>query len=277
MPDSIVARAAGLIAAADGLLITAGAGMGVDSGLPDFRGREGFWRAYPALARARIDFEEAACPDTFRRDPGLAWGFYGHRFNLYRDTVPHAGFRLLQRIGERLPQGVFVFTSNVDGQFGKAGFDPTRICEIHGSIHHLQCLEPCCERIWPADGLTLEIDTEACRCRSDLPHCPRCGRLARPNILMFGDWGWLPERTRGQQARLDAWRRQVGKLVAIELGAGTQVPTVRWFGESLGVPLIRINPTEPEVDSALALGIRSGALATLHAIGAELASRGVLR
>ena len=60
MDTSALSRAARLIAAADGLLITAGAGMGVDSGLPDFRGREGFCRAYPALARARIDFEEAA-------------------------------------------------------------------------------------------------------------------------------------------------------------------------------------------------------------------------
>src|SRR5690606_8161485 len=49
--------AAQLLAQADGLLITAGAGMGIDSGLPDFRGSEGFWNAYPALGRARIQFE----------------------------------------------------------------------------------------------------------------------------------------------------------------------------------------------------------------------------
>ena len=94
-------RAARLIADADGLLITAGAGMGVDSGLPDFRGREGFWRAYPALAKARIDFEEAASPDTFRRNARLGWGFYGHRLALYRRTVPHAGFHILRRWAAR--------------------------------------------------------------------------------------------------------------------------------------------------------------------------------
>ena len=261
-----IARAAALIAGADGLLITAGAGLGVDSGLPDFRGREGFWRAYPALARARIEFEEAACPDTFRREPRLGWGFYGHRLALYRRTVPHAGFHLLRRWAERLPQGAFVFTSNVDGQFAGAGFAAAEICEIHGSIHHLQCLEPCCERIWPADAVQPEVDEESCRLVSELPHCPRCGQLARPNILMFGDWGWVAERTRRQQERLDAWRRDVDKLVVIELGAGTHIPTVRWFGESLGVPLIRINPTEPEVGSALGIGIRDGALAALTAI-----------
>ena len=270
MDTSALSRAARLIAAADGLLITAGAGMGVDSGLPDFRGREGFWRAYPALARARIDFEEAASPATFRRDPRLAWGFYGHRLALYRRTVPHHGFAILRRWADRMPSGGFVFTSNVDGQFAKADFDAQSICEIHGSIHHLQCLEPCCESIWPAIDLEPQVDEETCRWLPDLPHCPRCGGLARPNILMFGDGGWIADRTRGQQERLERWRRQGGMRVVVELGAGISIPTVRWFGETLGVPLIRINPTEPDVSGASSVGLAAGALEALAAIDGRL-------
>lgn len=269
-----IERAARLIAEADGLLITAGAGMGVDSGLPDFRGREGFWRAYPALAKARIDFEEAASPDTFRRSARLGWGFYGHRLALYRRTVPHEGFHILRRWAARLPHGAFVFTSNVDGQFANAGFDPAHICEIHGSIHHLQCLEPCAEHIWPADSVLPEVDDDTCRLTSELPHCPHCGKLARPNILMFGDWGWFERRTAQQQARLDTWRRGVNKLVVIELGAGTHIPTVRWYGETLGVPLIRINPDDAEVGSTLGVSLESGALAALTAIDARLGNSG---
>ncbi len=270
MPQSHIEQAACLIANADGLLITAGAGMGVDSGLPDFRGRDGFWRAYPALAKARIDFAEAASPETFRRDARLGWGFYGHRLALYRRTVPHAGFPILQRWAARLAEGAFVFTSNVDGQFAKAGFAPSQICEVHGSIHHLQCLEPCNEKIWTADEVLPEVDDSTCRLTSALPHCPHCGQLARPNILMFGDSGWLERRTQLQQSRLDAWRRGVKKLVVIELGAGTAILTVRWFGETLGVPLIRINPTEAEVSSGIGVSLQSGALAGLQAIDAAL-------
>jgi NAD-dependent SIR2 family protein deacetylase len=270
MLQRAIEQAAELIRRADGLLITAGAGMGVDSGLPDFRGREGFWRAYPALARARIDFAEAASPETFRRDARLGWGFYGHRLALYRRTVPHQGFHILQRWAEKLPAGAFVFTSNVDGQFAKAGFAPSRICEVHGSIHHLQCLEPCNEKIWAADDVLPEVDESTCRLISDLPHCPYCGQMARPNILMFGDSGWLERRTQLQQTQLDKWRRAVKKLVVIELGAGTAIPTVRWFGEMLGVPLIRINPTEAEVSSAIGISLQSGALAGLQAIDLAL-------
>ena len=91
-----LSRAAAAIRSAGVLVITAGAGMGVDSGLPDFRGDKGFWNAYPMYERLGITFVGAANPDHFARDPAFGWGFYGHRTNLYRATVPHDGFRLLQ-------------------------------------------------------------------------------------------------------------------------------------------------------------------------------------
>ena len=85
-----------LIASADGLIISAGAGMGVDSGLPDFRGNEGMWEHYPALGKLRIGFSSIANPQAFAENPERAWGFYGHRLIMYRQTVPHLGFRLLK-------------------------------------------------------------------------------------------------------------------------------------------------------------------------------------
>ncbi|HEY2342264.1 MAG TPA: Sir2 family NAD-dependent protein deacetylase, partial [Chthoniobacteraceae bacterium] len=124
MPDleALLDRAAAAVAAADALLITAGAGMGVDSGLPDFRGPEGFWRAYPPFRERGLDFAAAANPRWFERDPAFAWGFYGHRLNLYRGTAPHDGFQILRRWSERMSHGAFIFTSNVDGHFLRAGF-----------------------------------------------------------------------------------------------------------------------------------------------------------
>jgi hypothetical protein len=63
---------------------------------------------------------------------------------------------------KRLPHGAFVFTSNVDGQFQKAGFAEDRVSECHGSIHHLQCLDGCHDGIWPADDFDPELDEEQC-------------------------------------------------------------------------------------------------------------------
>lgn len=275
-PDLAAAldHAAELLAQADALIVAAGAGMGIDSGLPDFRGNEGFWKAYPALGRARIDFYGAASPDTFHRRPGLAWGFYGHRLALYRATAPHAGFGILKRWGEGMLQGVRVFTSNVDGQFQKAGFDAEAVHECHGSIHHLQCLGPCSDAIWPADAFVPDVDDDACLLRNAPPTCPRCGGLARPNILMFGDGGWVDDRESAQSDRLRRWLAQVSRPVVVELGAGTAVPTVRRFShavvQQLGGRLVRINLREPAVPSPLDVGLPMGALAALQALDARL-------
>ena len=92
---SSCARAARALHDAEALLVMAGAGMGVDSGLPDFRGDAGFWRTYPPFAKLGLRFVDLASPRWFADDPELAWGFYGHRLNLYRATAPHGGFATL--------------------------------------------------------------------------------------------------------------------------------------------------------------------------------------
>jgi len=184
--ESAVRTAAAAIAGARSLVITAGAGMGVDSGLPDFRGPQGFWKAYPPYKQLGIDFVGAANPAHFEQDPAFGWGFYGHRTNLYRETVPHAGFFILRELVARLSLSAFVVTSNVDGQFQKAGFDEAEILEVHGSIHHLQCSVPCSRSIWE-NREQIPVNTDTMRAER-IPRCIRCGSVARPNILMFGDW-----------------------------------------------------------------------------------------
>src|SRR5271157_4190470 len=174
-----IERAAVATREAEALLITAGAGMGVDSGLPDFRGTEGFWKAYPAIAKLGLSFAEMANPDWFNTSPELAWAFYGHRLNLYRTALPHAGFRQLLNLGTRKPHGYFVFTSNVDGQFQKAGFAPDRIMECHGSIHHFQCCKPCNGEIWDAAKDGVVVNAELFKALPPLPVCPRCRALVR--------------------------------------------------------------------------------------------------
>ena len=248
-------KAAQALRAADAILITAGAGIGVDSGLPDFRGNEGFWKAYPPIARLGISFVEMANPQWFETDPKLAWAFYGHRLNLYRRTIPHQGFTRLLDVSRQKKGGYFVFTSNVDGQFQNAGFSDDRIEECHGSIHYFQCSAPCGNKIWSAENIQVKVDEDKFEAQSPLPLCPNCGDLARPNILMFGDWNWISNRTNDQGTRIRNWLKDAGsensKLVIVELGAGEAVPTVRMKSESAaqrhnGI-LIRINPRDHHV------------------------------
>jgi len=247
--------------------------MGVDSGLPDFRGAQGFWRAYPPYEKLGLGFNSLANPRWFATDPALAWGFYGHRLSLYRATRPHDGFHILRSWGCRMRHGVFVFTSNVDGHFQRAGFDPERVAEVHGSIHWMQCLRGCGAGLFPSDAFEVRVDEATMRAEPPLPACPSCGQLARPNILMFGDFDWDEGRTAVQTARMDTWLRTVegSRMVIVECGAGTAVPTVRHASESLvrlpGVSLIRINVRESSVPAGH-IGLAMGALEGLRAINA---------
>ncbi|HWV37433.1 MAG TPA: Sir2 family NAD-dependent protein deacetylase [Vulgatibacter sp.] len=267
-------RAAQAIVQADALLVTAGAGMGVDSGLPDFRGPEGFWRAYPPYRELGLRFEELAQPRWFSRDPRLAWGFYGHRLELYRATTPHQGFEILCRWVARKRGGAFVFTSNVDGHFQRAGFDEAQVIECHGSLMHLQCTESDCG-IHPASDVRVDVDPITFRAAGPLPSCPVCGALARPNVLMFADGGWDDARTAAAEARFASWLSGVaaGRLAIVELGAGTAVPSVRMTGEAIArrhaATLVRINVREPAAPPPH-LGIARGALDALREIDRRL-------
>ncbi len=267
------ARAAEVIRSAGTLVATAGAGMGVDSGLPDFRGPQGFWKAYPMYERLGITFVDAANPASFEREPAFGWGFYGHRADMYRATIPHRGFRILLDWVERLHLRCFVVTSNVDGQFQKAGFGEEQVLEVHGSIHHLQCSGPCPGAIWE-DRTAIELDLETMRARR-IPRCPHCGGVARPNILMFGDDSWISYRTDQQRRRFDAFLEDRGqaRLAVVELGAGTAVPTIRFTTERLalvpGATAIRVNPLEPGIDPPH-LSFGGGALEVLDGIDRAL-------
>lgn len=248
--------------------------MGVDSGLPDFRGTEGFWRAYPPFAERGLHFEQVANPRWFDKEPEMAWGFYGHRYHLYKNTAPHVGFEILRDFSAKMARGAWVFTSNVDGHFQRAGFADEQVYECHGSLQFLQCAEPCCEEIWPAGDLEIVIDEETFLAEEPLPVCPRCENLARPNVLMFYDGKWLWNRSETQHRRFDKWVASLenANLVIIEIGAGTAVPSVRNMSDklhSIGADLVRINPRESQGPRGT-ISLELGALEALTKIAAQL-------
>jgi NAD-dependent SIR2 family protein deacetylase len=124
--------------------------------------------------------------------------------------------------------------------------------ECHGSIHYLQCIQNCQKEIWQDIELKIKINDENFKALDPLPICPHCHSLARPNILMFGDFWFEPKRVSGQSQRFESWLDKISSkqlsLAIIEIGAGTAVPTVRNLSENLSkrfqTPLIRINPRE---------------------------------
>jgi NAD-dependent SIR2 family protein deacetylase len=125
--------------------------------------------------------------------------------------------------------------------------------------------------VWYAEGTGVTVDEETMNAREPLPQCPHCGAVARPNILMFGDWNWISYRTDDQQHRMGQWltENRGGSVVIVECGAGTGVPTVRMTSESIvsrfNASLIRINVREPRVPHGQ-IGLPMGALEALTGI-----------
>lgn len=182
----------------------------------------------------------------------------------------------MKRWGDDKLHGYAVFTSNIDGQFQKAGFEQAVIEECHGSIHYLQCLSLCCNDIWSVDGLAPEVDADQCLLLGAIPTCPHCGGMARPNVMMFNDWDWQEHRQALQTARMERWLSGVSRPVVVEIGAGTAIPSVRRFSQRIihgfGGRLVRINPRESQVPSSNDVGIDMGSLEALKGIERSMGS-----
>ena len=285
-----IEAAAALIRECDALLVCTGAGMGVDSGLGTFRGKNaGVW---PPLLKRGLDFSEVSDPQWFEDDARFAWAFWKFRHDAYTQAPPHRGYSLLREWAEGKPHGMFSFTSNIDGHWFEAGVPEDRCWEVHGTVRHLQCTDDsCCGEegaakdsartgSWPtADALAgLREDPETNRIVGGaevLPRCRNCGGLARPNVLMFGDWNHETTRSDAQEAAYEAWQAEITaagpapKVAVIEIGAGMAVPTVRMeaqhAADQWNAPLIRLNLETPKVEHLKQPGV-SIAIGALEAL-----------
>ncbi len=233
----------------DALLIVAGAGFGVDSGLPDYRSANGFWRNYPALAKLGLSLEDMSKTAWFETDPALAFGFYRHRAKLYAEAVPHTGFAILKQwasSAERMNGRCFVFTSNIDSQFERAGFDPdTQLYESHGSLAYLQCIKNCSGgKIWsrppPATDGGDEPDPDTFRVPPEsISKCKACGALSRPNVSFFSDsfQAFNKDRAHQQKARLIEFLTRASnrghRLCVVETGCGRSIHSLRFETDEL--------------------------------------------
>jgi NAD-dependent deacetylase len=164
------AKAAALLQEADRVAVLTGAGVSAESGVPTFRGNDGLWEGH------RID--EVATPFAFHDDPRLVWRFYNLRRANLRTVQPNPGHAALADLERRFDDDHFVLiTQNVDGLHRRAGSQ--RVLELHGNLLRTRCTQ--CHKI--EDRGLDEL--------GELPHCPHCRGLLRPDIVWFHEA--LPE------------------------------------------------------------------------------------
>ncbi len=165
-PREAAEEVAGLLRQAKYAIALTGAGISADAGIPTFRGPGGLWEKYKP--------EELATPEAFARDPLLVWRWYAWRIRMVLRASPTVSHMVLAKLEER---GMLkaVITQNVDGLHQRAG--SRNVIELHGNILRARCTS--CGYKWVLDKPPED---------RDLPlKCPRCGSLARPDVVWFGE------------------------------------------------------------------------------------------
>ena len=177
------------------VLVLTGAGVSAESGIPTFRGKDGYWR--------NLDPTKLATPEAFARDPQLVWDWYRERRQRIRNARPNAAHEAIARLAHHAKDFLLV-TQNVDDLHARAGIPAQKMVQIHGDIFVTRCSR--CEferRDYPPPqsyGATSEHEQEgdafgvrehvraskAATCRRT-PKCPECTALMRPGVVWFGE------------------------------------------------------------------------------------------
>jgi NAD-dependent deacetylase len=175
-PPGALERAAGVLSGADRIVVLTGAGVSAESGVPTFRGPGGLWKSHRP--------EDLATPGAFQRDPALVLEWYAWRRTLVRACTPNEAHQALARLALAAPGRTTLITQNVDGLHqraaraaaGPADPRPAFPHEVHGAIHRDRCSSCGWIEEHPPDVAA-----------PDLPRCPHCNALMRPDVVWFGE------------------------------------------------------------------------------------------
>jgi len=218
----MIEEAAKLIAHSRFLIAFTGAGISAESGIPTFRGHGGLWENY------RV--EEVATPEAFRRNPSLVWDFYKMRIRKMKDAKPNKAHLALAEL-EKMGILKAVITQNIDDLHRRAGSE--NVIELHGNIYRVKCTSCDYRENLKESGRLDEFLDEG-----ELPGCPKCGSLLRPDVVWFGEP--LPE-----QALDEAFNLARRADLCLVIGTSAQVFPAAYIPmlvKDEGGRIIEINP-----------------------------------
>jgi NAD-dependent deacetylase len=216
-----------------------GAGVSAESGIPTFRGKEGYWR----IGSRNYHPQELVTWSAFQEMPDDIWSWYLYRRGVCRAASPNPAHRALVRAEQRTGDGFLLVTQNVDGLHLRAGNSDERTYQIHGNIDFMRCSRECLVAPIP---IPEEIDVvwEKGRALSDrereLLRCPSCGARGRPHVLWFDET--YDEANFRFQSSIEA-ARNASIVVVIGTTGATSLPMhVGMIASQRGVPLVVVNP-----------------------------------
>jgi len=226
------------VQAARRITVLTGAGISTESGIPDFRGPQGVWTKDPAAARLFTLQNYLRDPDVRR----LAW--QGRRDHAAWTAEPNSGHRALVSL-ERGGRLRAVVTQNIDGLHLRAGHDPARVIEIHGTLFDVECLE--CGRV-----TTMRENLDRVDAGEPDPTCLVCGGIQKAATISFGQGLKVPVLQAARQAAQDCdLMLAVGTTLQVQPAAGLAEVAVR-----AGARLVVVNRDPTPYDGLAAATLR---------------------
>jgi NAD-dependent protein deacetylase/lipoamidase len=256
------------------VLVLTGAGVSAESGIPTFRGKDGYWR--------NLDPTKLATPEAFARDPQLVWDWYRERRQRIRNARPNAAHEAIARLAERTNEFLLV-TQNVDDLHARAGVAAEKMVQIHGDIFVTRCSR--CEfnrRDYEQEHEHVEQDgvygvrehVRAFKAATSrrTPKCPECHALMRPGVVWFGE-----QLSRNELERVEDFLD--GGACDVVIVAGTTATfgyIIDWAlrGNRDGAELIEVNPEETPLSRFATRLVREPAAIALPQIVDELIAFG---
>jgi len=207
-------RVAELFANSSRAVALTGAGISVDSGIPEFRGSQGLWTKY--------DPAEYATIDAFMADPEKVWTMMRELGRAIAEAKPnpgHVGLAELEKMGHLAA----VVTQNIDGLHQRAG--SRTVIEFHGNVNRLSCIE--CFRTYPREEISFD----------QVPPLCLCGGVLKPDVILYGEM--IPPQA-AAEAQMVARECDVILLVgtSAETAPASNLPHT---AKSVGAKLVEIN------------------------------------
>ncbi len=237
-----------VLASADGLVLwLTGAGISAESGIPTFRGREGYWR----VGSRNYHPQEMATLAAFGEMPDEVWAWYLYRRGVCLLAEPNIAHHALAASEERLGDRFLLVTQNVDGLHLRAGNTLARTYQIHGNIGFMRCMRECLPAPVPVpDAIDLfwERGRPLSNRERDALRCPSCGSPARPHVLWF-DESYDEDNFRFQSSLEGA--EGASLVIVVGTTGATSLPMhIGNLAATQGTPMLVINP-EPNPFSEL--------------------------
>ena len=219
------------------ITVLTGAGISAESGIPTFRGPEGYWTVGSRVYQP----QEMATLKMFQQNPKAVWQWYLYRMGVCLRAAPNSGHQALVELESLMPDRFSLVTQNVDNLHLRAGHRRHTTYQIHGNIFYLRCSEECRPDVDPIpDTIGPKAMNQALTLAEwRMLHCPSCGGLLRPHVLWFDET--YNERYYYLESALKAARETALLIIAGTSGATNLPNQVVWEVYHHGGVIVDIN------------------------------------